>query len=861
MTWVRARGLRPAGRVSLLVIASLATGTPTFGSSRPSEPQSGSAVVVVVLDPSGAIVPGATVTLSRGGDPASAAVGSGLTNARGEMAFRDLTPGDYAVSAEIAGFPSFRPMRFRVPVRGERLVLKLGLPRLTESVSVQSADPLGEFGRHPFTRTLTPLEIAQLPDDPAAFEQVLRQMAGPNATITVDGFRRSSLPPKSAIALIIIKWADLSAETHAQGSVSVEIITKPGNSTMEGQVTLALQPAAWAADDAFSDRAGATNDGLGLSLSGPIWKGRTSYLAYVRASRTRDPSSVTADLPGGGPVPQGAEAIWSRVDADWQVSHQFGRAAFLRVGGTVQRQVGDHLGVGGLDLPERGVSSRTAEDTLRVSLFAGRDAKLFNHLRAWLRLASSETVPVSNAPAILVSGAFNAGGAQRRGSRERSDWAVEDDLDLAVGIHAMRLGAAFEQQTLASAEWFNDGGTFYFSSEQGFVQGLPVLFTIRRGDPTLRYGLRRGAAYFQDDMRLRDAVTLGCGVRWEWQTAIAGRWYPTPRFRVSWTPTRARSTAIKGGLGWYNDWVEAELIGQVQSVDGEHQSDLLITNPGFPNPGSDSGTEVTPSRRQFAPGLHLPLVRRFSLGVEHKLKGTTWRVTVDRTSSGTGLRARNLNSPLPDGTRPVPTLGNIVEVDAARWSRTSGVRVEMDATVPPRVLVKAQYDLRSVRDDADGPLSLPANSRVPSADRGPGTNDIRHRLGVFLFSPITSALTATAFFMCASGAPYNVTTGSDDNADGVVNDRPPGVTRNSRRGSPYAALDVRLIWRFFGGPRTQDGGSSRTQRSLSAYVSVQNALNRVNPSAYVGVVGSPLFGQAIAAGPMRRVELGITAGF
>ena len=44
----------------------------------------------------------------------------------------------------------------------------------------------------------------------------------------------------------------------------------------------------------------------------------------------------------------------------------------------------------------------------------------------------------------------------------------------------------------------------------------------------------------------------------------------------------------------------------------------------------------------------------------------------------------------------------------------------------------------------------------------------------------------------ASGAPLDVTTGSDDNGDLIVNDRPSGVSRNTGVGPGLTQVDLRL---------------------------------------------------------------------
>ena len=53
-----------------------------------------------------------------------------------------------------------------------------------------------------FSNVLLEGQIDALPDDPDEMEKVLKEMAGPGATIRVDGFRGGRLPPKSQIRSI-----------------------------------------------------------------------------------------------------------------------------------------------------------------------------------------------------------------------------------------------------------------------------------------------------------------------------------------------------------------------------------------------------------------------------------------------------------------------------------------------------------------------------------------------------------------------------------------------------------------------------------------------------------------------------------
>jgi hypothetical protein len=128
----------------------------------------------------------------------------------------------------------------------------------------------------------------------------------------------------------------------------------------------------------------------------------------------------------------------------------------------------------------------------------------------------------------------------------------------------------------------------------------------------------------------------------------------------------------------------------------------------------------------------------------------------------------------------------------------------------------------------------------------------------------------------ASGTPYNVTTGADDNLDGITSDRPTGLSRNSGEETPADAVtslrdaeqlapaaipaepvlfqvDLRVAWPFaFEGARS----------TSEFYLQVFNLLNRFNAGAIEGRATSATFGEPTAyAGPPRTIEVGVRLGF
>jgi hypothetical protein len=212
----------------------------------------------------------------------------------------------------------------------------------------------------------------------------------------------------------------------------------------------------------------------------------------------------------------------------------------------------------------------------------------------------------------------------------------------------------------------------------------------------------------------------------------------------------------------------------------------------------------------------------------------------------------------------------------------------MNINVPARRLfLFANYSWNRQRNDADGPFSLPASSYDLGAEWGRAAGVPRHVASTVLNTNITRNLRIAVSASARAGAPYNITTGRDDNADTVFNDRPANVGRNSGRSAGTWDVAGRLAYAFgfgerkassgggggqmvvvrMGGGSAGDllggpgGGAEDKRVRFELFVSASNLFNVVNPMGYSGVMTSPFFGQATAAGPARKVDVGMKIGF
>jgi hypothetical protein len=287
-------------------------------------------------------------------------------------------------------------------------------------------------------------------------------------------------------------------------------------------------------------------------------------------------------------------------------------------------------------------------------------------------------------------------------------------------------------------------------------------------------------------------------------------------------------------------------------------------------------------RVEVDPDLQMPSVRQFSIGAERGFRDAfTVQASYMRQDGRNQLRSVNLNAPDAAGVRPEPGVGTVARIQSTGRLESNRLYLGANYRRPQtRTMLGLNYIVSDTKNHSDNALSLPADSRNPDAEWGPAAQDVRHRLfGIFNF-PLPKGLRGNVISQAQSGLPYTITTGRDDNGDGVSNDRPEGVGRNTERGSWRWDLHARVSRGFgFGGEPQGDGPMVRNrlggddgpvmmtmQRSnqrfwVDVYVQGYNLLNRTNYLNFSGSLQSPFFAQPTSAGPARRVEVGVQFAF
>lgn len=851
---------------------------------------------VTVVDSTGAVLPGATVTVA-GLDAANkgAAPQPVKAGADGVAIVPKLLPGRYSIQAEFAGFETRKLPEIRVRNGDNKQVMLLPVEGFKEAVLVgrdkqqAAADPRGPS----FGTTLTREQMDALSDDPDVLRQQLQDMAGPGAVIKVDSFEGGALPPKAQIRSIRISRDSFAAEYHSAGGTQIEIITQPGMGPIRMNLGYRMRGDGLAGRSPFTPTRGPEQfRNVMLGGGGTLVKNKASFNVFFQGTDAYETPNINVAL-GSGRTRSEALAIRSPRDnyfATANVDYALTLDHTLRLGGTMNKFDNRNLGIGQYDQEERAFSTATTTGFFRAQQIGPLGRRGFLRTRLQYGWSDSNSTSAIEAPTIRVNDAFNSGGAQVRGGQHTKTVAAGSDLDYVRGIHSFRTGVQVDATQARSNDSSNYLGTYTFESLDAYLLGRPRSYTRRIGDPSLDYRNVQGAVYAQDDIRVRRNLTLSAGARYEAQTHVRDANNIAPRFGVTFAPGAAGQTTLRASWGIFYDWLPINTYEQTLRIDGFRQQEIDVIDPPYPDPLGLSVTASPVNRYLLGDDVELAKSTRVSLGIDRRL--FSWlqsSATYAHTRGGNLLRGLNQNAPV-NGARPDGRFGNVVEVVADAASRQHQLQVNLTANPgalfpqgrnTPRVSWKRttlflNYTLASVRNNTDGAFSLsPLGNQ--EFEWGPANNDVRHRLNISVNNQIVKNLNVGINVNAVSGTPYTVRTGRDDNGDLVFNDRPAGVERNSERGARHFTINANIGYGFAFGPPVggpagigviMNGGAPVVQSveqgqryRIQFFVQAQNLTNRANYVGYSGTQTSPFYGKPTSVSGTRRVDTGINFSF
>ena len=708
-----------------------------LGAQGPAPPIAG-ALRGTVEDVSGGVVSGAAVTLL---DSSGTVVAEVKTDSAGVFTFEGVAAGSYEVRTTLEGFETATvPVRV---TRGRRTTApKIVLQVAGIKTEVTVAQDSSAVSVAPAAnKDAVVMDAESLRGIPVFDRDIVGTLSrfldsgsigSGGATLVVDGMeaRKVGVSP-GAIAEVRINQDPYAAEFQRPGRGRIEVITKAGTDAYHGSFDFNFRDASLNARDVFAATKPPEQRRIYEGVfGGPIAGGEHTSFLVTAERRDEDLQSIVfAATPGGivdAIVPRPTRG--TELSASW--NHMIGQQTVL-VRFTGETQSRRNQGVGGTTLPEAGSNNTADEEQVVVGhrWILGRHT--LSEFRVLFGREVASTLSLNPGVRIVVPDAFTAGGAQADQRSTEYHMQLAENVSYVAGQHLLKFGVGIPD---LSRRGFDDhtnfSGTFTFASTADYTQGRPLSFLQQQGDGRIVFLQQVYSAFAQDQWSVSRTVSVGIGLRYDWQNIFADNNNVAPRASISYTPLA--HTVIRAGVGWFYDRAGDGAIREVlRSRQGLLQR-YLVLDPAYPEPFSSGATNAAPPPAlvQLEPGLTMPYTVQWSAGLERQLRqGMTATATYVGGRGVDLFRSRDVNAPLPPdyALRPHPAFSSIREIESAGRQRTDSLQLALKAKIVKRVDVTAQYALTTARNDTSGINYQPANSYDLSGEYGRADFDQRHR--------------------------------------------------------------------------------------------------------------------------------------
>ena len=810
------------------------------------------------------------------------------------------------------------------------------------------------------------------PDELLADLQALAgpAMGSGGTQMYLDGFSSSHLPPKSTIREVRINQDPFSAQYDHVGFGRVEVFTKPGSEQFHGTAQFKTSDAVLNSRNPYASIKPPyqANQFTG-NFGGPLSKRASFFLDFegrwatdneVVNATVLDPALNITPLTQAVLMPDNERSVGGRIDYKLSEKHTLtGRYEW-------DQSQQANAGVGGFILPSPAYTIANNVHTFQLTENAILSNTAINQTRFQYIQTDLGQQAASFAPTIQVMDAFTSGGAQA-GNAQQSERLLEiqNYTTKTMGAHTLTFGGQIHRNAIYDSSPGNFAGTFVFSGglapelnalNQVVIgpNGNPVLtslssiqryqrsmvlqqagfsaaniialgggasqFSIAAGQPASALTQTDAGLFVQDSWRMTPTLTMTAGLRWEGQNDIHDWKDFAPRFGLAWMPGGKQSkTVIRLGAGIFYDRFPAQQVLQTERFNGQTQQQFVVDNPTFypqvPSLASLQAMGLPQTVRTLAPNLRSPYLIQTSLSLEREMPlGMLVSLSYINSLGRHLLVSQNITAPLNSRTGLGIGTGAITGKDINYQYRSAGVLTDNQFIAAIRrplrngIMVFARYEYNRAFSNTDGINTFPANQYNLQADYGRAATDIRHTfvLGGALAGPFGTML--NPFLVVRSGAPFNITTGHDNNGDTIFTDRPafasanqagaivtpyglfnanpaPGaiiIPHNYGQGSGFAMLNLRLSRTFGigavdgkGQPESVNSGSAlarlfaapatKHRYNFTVGITVRNVLNTTNPGLPIGNLSSPYFGRSnwlaatsgpadMAFGDNRRVQ-------
>ncbi len=830
-------------------------------------PESSRALAGSVLDPSGAGVPGAEVTLTS---TAGNTITRATTDNTGTFHFEKLALGTYNLSVQAGGFRQAE-LKINVgkkPLAPVRVNLLIASRSEVVTVGVQDSAPriTTDVAENQNANTIDRSALDRVPVFDQDYITTLSRFLDDNAigtngvTLVVNGVEANGpgVTP-SAIQEVKINQNPYSALYSRPGRARLEIITKGGTPDFHGTVNFLFRDSVFDARNTFAEqKPPEQRQFYEGSLTGPIGHGRKTTFLLSLDQDFDDTQAFVNAIGVNGPIRENVAAPIHHFFGSGRIFHDFANGDQFWIGYSYEHQSFKNQNVGGTTLPEAGYSSTPQEHEVNVSYRHLFSPKWVNQLRFLVGYNDQPTRSANPDPQIIVSGSFTGGGAQANFDRTEYHFDGTNITTYASGKHTVNFSVESPDISRRGFDDFtNSGGTYTFASLADFQLGLPSAFVLQSGQGHVAFLEKVFGGSIQDEIRWKPNFSFSVGLRYYWQNFFHDDSNNfAPRFGFAYAPTKNSKTVIRGGAGVFYDRTGPRPISDLLHYNGINLLRFIPANPIYPEtPASLAG--VPTSVVVLDPGSRIPYTVQYSMGIERQ-------VTAKSTFSATYIGSRGIdlfrsidaNAPLAgEVLRPNPALGQERQIQSDGYQKSNALELTFRGKPSKYFNGQVQYTLSKTYNNTSGITYFPGDSLDPAADWARSDNDRRHKFDLLGSMHPTKLFVVGMALSLYSGKPVNVTTGSDDNHDGIVNDRPDGLARNTLHGPGFVNLDLNISHDFVLSKQRKEA------RTLTASLNSFNVLNHQNDVTYIGVVTSPFFGGPVAALPPRRMQLNLEFKF
>ncbi len=788
-----------------------------------------------VIDPSGAIVPHATVrVMAQPKGPSRVAT----SNGQGFYKISGLVAGRYTVTVLAKGFAVSNTDFVLAAGQTLTLDIHLAISLQTQRIEVQGHAARLEIApqNNASAVVVSGQNLNALSNDPDELQNQIAALAGPSvgaggANIYINGMTGGDMPPKSAIREIRVNANPFSAENDRLGYGRVDIFTKPGSAAFHGDVSSEYNDSILNALSPFlaasKEKPPSYHTWLwDADLGGPLGKKVSFFFDFQRRNINRA-SLVNTDVLDSSlnVVPYVASVPNPRVltnfspRADFQLSPKNTLSVSYRYFEISER----NDGVDTQSLPSQAYEATHHHHNVQIIDTQVLSPRVVNQTSfQYLHFHNAET-PQDFSPTINVLGAFTAGGdSSGTFNRYETHYTFQNYTTMTLSHHLLRFGGTLLDLPRREVTDGNFNGTFTFNSLSNYqqtLQGLrggmniaqiqaagygPSQFNVTAGNLGASINRVDGALFANDDWSLSPHFTASYGLRVEAENDVSEHADWAPRVGIAWGLGHGSNvkTVLRAGWGIFYERLDDDQMMIAGRLNGQNQQTFIINNPDFfPTPPSLSDLTAiatsSPTVFRIAPNLRSPYDMDAALSLERQLsRSTTVSLTYLNSRGLHRFLTNDINAPLPGtfnasdstgGVRPLGNnVGNVYEYQSAGIYKQTQLIANVQVRAN-RVSLFGYYVFDdahgnsglNVQSSPAGDFSFQTNPWNLSEDYGRAAFDIRHRVIMGGSFDMPLGVRLSPMIMANSGRPFSILLPQDLYGTGVHDARPAYATAST----------------------------------------------------------------------------------